>query len=199
VTAAPRPAPTSRARAALVPGVLLVVGLVAATVVVLLVSDAASPEAVRAPDAPADLCAVIGEDRIAEWVPEVELTRSHDANELNTESSCNADTSDGSAGDAYGHLDVRVYRYGSLAQSGEEQAIDSIEQACQGHEGTDLGPGDEGCALIDDEDQDGTGHVQVQVRSGADLVMISHYATTTSRSEVEQRVVAATEAVLAAL
>lgn len=181
----------------LVGGVLMVV-VVAAVVAYWTLGPGGPADAVPAPAAPADLCAVVGRERLAEWVPNGEAEATRDDATQNTESSCASRTPDGQATgpEGYASFDVRVYRFGDFADTGVEQATRSIESSCAGAPGADPGLGDASCSRLSADDDDEVPNLRFEVRQGADLVMISYYSSTIDLPEARARLVTATDAVL---
>lgn len=172
----------------------------ALVVAVVLVADDGPTEAVRAPDAPSDLCAVIGVDDLAEWVPDAEWEASDDASEINTEASCQVDTASGTSEDLeYGSLYARVYRYGSIGDvDAVQQATEQIAQQCESAYEGDAGLGSESCVEYAEDAAD-SGRAAVSVRAGADLVSVSYYASGIDGAEARERTVDAAAAIVARL
>ena len=202
----PPPSRPSSARTAAVLAVsagVLVVALVAFAVVVVQVlsSDAEDPEVVRAPDAPADLCAVIGLDRLEVWVPDADAEATTDESQVNTEASCQVDTAGGVTEDlAYGSLGARVYRYGSIGDPdrAEAQAVEALADRCDGALETGAGIGDESCVPYAEESA-GSGRAAVEVRRGADLVTVTYYASPLTADEARERALEAATQIVARL
>jgi hypothetical protein len=173
---------------------VVIVGIALVGVLVL-TGDDGPAEAVRAPDAPSDLCAVIGVDHLAEWVPDAD-----DGNDHNTEATCQVDTASGTTEDLeYGSLYARVYRYGSIGDvDAEAQAVEQIAQQCASALEGDAGLGDASCVEYAEEAVD-SGRAAVSVRAGADLVSVSYYASPLSADEARRRTVDAAAAIVARL
>lgn len=179
---------------------VLVVGATIVAAVLLTDGSRDSRSVVRAPDAPADLCAVVGHQLLRRWVPLAELNVTTDANMLNTEASCQADTKRGTTRDLqFGSFQARVYRFGSIGDAGgEEQAVEHIASRCESAARGDAGIGDESCVTAVDESA-GTGSAAVEVRRGADLVSVIYYANPLTEAQAEERAVEAAGRIVARL
>lgn len=196
------PGPSAAVRLVLWLAAAVAVMVAGATVVVLVLGrETDEAEVVRAPDAPADLCAVIGTADLAAWVPGAEWEATTDGNRLNTEATCTVDTENGQTADlAYGSLSARVYRYGSIGDGdrADEQAVETIEDYCAGAAEGSAGLGDDSCVAYAEESA-GTGRAAVEVRRGADLVTVTYYANPLTADEARARAVDAASRVVAVL
>lgn len=152
-------------------------------------SDEAHPPA----DAPADLCAVVGDDLAATLVPHaVRTTEAVYSN--GPDAACQWDTDESRTG-GYGSLSVRILRYGQIGgDDGPSRADGAFGDDCDAfisnYEGIGLsGLGDEACTASEMDSTGGTAFADLVVRKGADLVWVRYYVNPGEGIDVDQRVV----------
>lgn len=152
-------------------------------------SDAAHPPA----DAPADLCAVVGDDLAEKLVPNAVRT-AEAVYSRGADAACQWNTRQPVTGD-YGSLSVRILRYGQVSwEDGPWVADDEFGEDCEalvsGYESAELGGlGDEACVATDTDSTGGTAFADLVVHRGADLVWVRHHVNPGEGVDVGQRVV----------
>ncbi len=171
------------------------VALIGAAVVLAFVLTAGADEDddTATPDAPTDLCAVVGRDDLAAWVPGSDPTSTVDGGEA----TCEATTADGG-----GQLTARVSRSAlredQLGPSGEATAESAFARSCTEAQVADLGIGDESC-LVHANEAGTTGSARVAVRQGADLVTVTYVGDRLAAGQAQERAVVAATRIAADL
>lgn len=133
--------------------------------------------------APADLCAVVGEQTVARFVPFPERESEgvySSTTPANGDAGCAWSSGGARTGESYALLRVRVLRHGQIAnKSGVDRASEAYDDVCKdpggaGVGGTVTGLGDEACVAEDDPDSDRTASAYLRVRRGADLFWVDY-------------------------
>lgn len=152
-----------------------------------------------AADAPADLCASVGDDLAATLVPDA--TRTAGATySSGPDAACQWDTAQPRTG-GYGSLWVRILRHGQVSGVDGTSRADGVfgdgcEAIVSNYQATGLaGLGDESCVATEDS-ADGTAHADLVTRRGADIVWVRYYVN--PGEDVRQRAVDVAAKVLAA-
>lgn len=162
--------------------------LVAVVIVAVIVTSDGGDDDAAGPQAPADICAVVGTDDLAAWVPGATAVESSaDASEATCEVSTAED-------EPYQQLTASVSRWSDTRSlSAEHQAEDWYDLHC-GDDAEDLADlGDAAC--IDSAES----RAEVTVRRGGDIVRVSHYSDPLTDAEARERVVTVATRLLAAL
>jgi hypothetical protein len=169
---------------------VLVAGVVAVTLlavgVVLAFVLASDPDdADDAPAAPVDLCAVVGRDDLAAWLPGAAPVSDVDG----SGATCEA-TADGDAG----RFRVEVTRYSDVRSgSAEAQAEDWFDLRCDTIERS-AGLGDDSCLEV--AGSGSTARAEVVVRDDGDLVRVAYDHDPLTPAEAEERVLTAATRIL---
>jgi hypothetical protein len=183
--------------AMLAAGCVVIVAITAFGYLQLVGEEPADPQ--PAPTAPDDLCAVVGEDLVAQLLPgELRLGETGNYSE-GPDASCAYDSATDDGG--YGHVNMRLLRYGEsdgvdgvtradeTFGDGCDAAISNIESTAQ------PGLGEEAC-IAAAEDSSGTAHGDVVVRRGADLIWVNYWVNPGSASDAEEAVLGLAEKLL---